>query len=151
MQGMKPEIQIFEGTEEIKKLYADTLNTKGEVLVYNSITKYREDILRWIVEEYVPKRIRKKIFVRAIVGADKAGQEHMPSGKEYYRETRFVPVDKFPFRIETMIYADKISFFTCEKAGPQVGIIIRSKQIAESQKSLFSLAWEGASKYKNVI
>lgn len=147
MQGMKPEIQVFEGTEDIKKLYTDTLSAKGEVVIYNSIMRYRDDVLDWIVKEFVPRRIKLKIKVRAIVCADEAGRLHMAPGKEFFRETRFVPLVRFPFRIEVMIYNDKISFFTCEKGGPQVGIIIKNKAIAETQKSLFNLAWEGAGKY----
>jgi hypothetical protein len=64
------------------------------------------------------------------------------------RETREIPLDKYPFRIEGMIYNDKMSFNTIEKGGPMVGIIIESKQIAETQKALFDLAWDGALKYK---
>ena len=147
MQGMKPKIQVFEGTEEIKKLYMDTLETKGEALVYNSVTRYRQDMLDWILDYYVPRRVRRNIKVRAIVTADEAGRRHMKAGHEFLRETRFVPLAKFPFRIEAMIYNDKISFFTCEKGGPQVGIIIESKAITQSQRSLFDLAWEAAEKY----
>jgi len=147
MQGLKPTMQIFEGTEEVKKLYMDTLKYKGEMLIYNRVTKYREDILKWLVEFYVPERVKLGLTVRAIVNRDEASLQHMASGKEFARVTRFVPQDKFPFRIEVMIYGDKISFFTCEKGGPQFGMIIESKVIAETQRSLFDLAWEGAKKY----
>ena len=147
MQGLKPKIQIFEGTDQIKKLYLDTLETSGEILVYNSITKYRPDMLAWILDYYVPQRIKKGIKVKAIVTADEAGRKHMQEGPEFARVTRFVPLDKFPFRVEAMIYADKISFFTCEKNGPQVGIIIESKVITQTQRSIFALAWDGAAKY----
>ncbi|MDP3956441.1 MAG: helix-turn-helix domain-containing protein [bacterium] len=147
MQGLKPKIEVFEGTEDIKKIYMDTLSAKGEILVYNRVTKYREDVLNWINSYFVPRRIKNKIFVRAIVNADPAGEEHMASGRVYYRETRFVPWDKFPFRIEAMIYNEKITFFTCEKGGPQVGIIIENKAISQTQRALFDLAWEGAERY----
>lgn len=150
MQGLKPKIQMFEGAENIKKLYMDTLNFKGEIQVYNRVTRYRDDVLNWLVDYYVPKRVSLGISVKAIVNGDAAGHEHMASGKEFTRVTRFVPLEKFPFRIEVMIFGDKISFFTCEKGGPQFGMIIESKVIAETQRSLFNLAWEGAKKYVNL-
>ena len=117
-----------------------------EFLVYNRISRYREDFLTWMNEYYVPRRVKKGNKVRAIVTEDKSGQTHMATGKEFLRETRFVP-EKYAFKIESMIYGDKICFFTCEKSGPAVGIIIENKQIAESQANLFELAWIGAGKF----
>lgn len=143
MHGLKPKIEVFEGIEAIKKLYLSTLESKGELLVYNRISRYRKDFLEWMNKVYVPKRVNLGVKVRALVTADPAGETHMASGKEFARETRFVPA-KFIFRNESMIFGDKIAFFTCEAQSPAVGIVVQSKTIVESQKNLFELAWIGA-------
>lgn len=149
MQGMKPKIEVYEGFEGIKKMYMDTIAEKGELLFYNRISKYQEDILNWVTDYYIPLRVKRGVNVRAIVTDEKEGKREMASGKEFLRESRFVPFNRFPFRIEANIYRDRISFFTCEKGGPQVGIIIENKMIAQTQRALFELAWIGAQNLEN--
>ena len=146
MQGMKPKIEVFEGLEGIKRIYIDTLEIGKEVLVYNRMYRFDKELLNWNKDYFIPQRIKKKIKVRAIVTAEKVGFEHMPSEK--FRETRFVPYEKFPLRIENLIYGDKICFLTVEAGGPLVAILVESKQIAQAQRALFELAWEGAKKYQ---
>lgn len=142
LQGMKPKIEVYEGVEQIKKLYLDTLHEKQEILVYNRISRYREDFLAWMSEVYVSRRVNKGIKVRALVTEDKLGGIMMASGKEYLRETVFIP-EKYAFKIETMIYGDKICFVTCEKGGPVVGIMVQNREIVDSQRAMFELAWDG--------
>ena len=66
--------------------------------------------------------------------------------KEHLRIGKRVPL-KFTFKIEGMIQTNKVYFASYEKGGPQVGIIIESKPIADTLAALFDLAWEGADKY----
>lgn len=146
MQGMRPKIEIYEGIEGVKRVYLDTLEENKDVLVYNRMYRYDKEMLDWVKSYFIPHRIKKDIKVRAIVTAEKAGFEHMPTEK--LRETRFVPYEKFPLRIENMIYGDKICFLTVEAGGPLVAILIESKQIVQAQRALFELAWEGAAKYQ---
>lgn len=146
MQGMKPKIEVFEGIEGIKRVYIDTLEVDKEVLVYNRMYRFDKEMLDWVKSYFIPHRIKKRIKVRAIVTAEKAGFEHMPSEK--FRQTRFVPYEKFPLRIENMIYGDKVCFLSVEAGGPIVAVLIESKQIAQAQRALFELAWEGAEKYQ---
>lgn len=146
LQGLKPNVEIYEGIEGIKKIYLDTIKEGKEVRVYNRMYRYDKTLLEWINKVFIPQRIKNNIRVRAIVTAEEAGFENMADqGK--YRETRFVPYEKFPLRIETFIYANKIVFSTVEEKGPLVGVVVESKQIVQAQKALFDLAWEGAQHY----
>lgn len=147
MQGLKPKIEFYEGFNGVKRVYLDTLRAKKEILVFTQVTKYNQKILEWILNVYVPLRIKKEINVRALVPKKRESQKFMAGREEYLRETRSIPWDKFPFRIEGMIYNNKIAYAHYEKGGPLVGIIIESKQISDTQRALFNLAWEGAEKY----
>lgn len=146
LQGLKPNIEIYEGYEGIKRVFKDTLVKNQEIMVYNQVSKYDQKLLDWVTNEYVPLRVKNNIGVRAIVIEEEG--DVMQSGKNVLRKTRYVPKDRFPFKIEGFIYGSKISFCTTEKGGPQVGIVIESKQIADNMRALFNLAWEGAEKYQ---
>lgn len=144
MQGLKPKIDFYEGLEGLKIVYNDTLNSKSEILLYDQVSRYNEQALKWIIEKYVPERVKKGITVRAIVPKGRESVRYLGEQRNELREVRYVPGDRFPFRIEGMIYGNKIAFETIEIGGPLVGIIIESKQIADTLRALFDLAWRGA-------
>lgn len=146
MQGLKPKIQIYEGLEGVKKCYADSLNAIKSISYYQQFLNYHSQIRKWILGEYVKRRISRNIFSYAIVPEE--SKEFHSNAKEFMREARYIPLKKFHFTIGTLIYNDKVSFISCGKGQPLVGIIIESKPIAETQKALFDLAWEGAANYQ---
>lgn len=151
MQGLKPEVEIYEGIEGLKKVYKDTLNTVGEILVVNQISRYNKQFLDWVLSEYVPERIGKNIKVRALSEETESSKKHMGSAVKEIRTTRHLPLGKFKFHMEIMIYNDNIGFLNIETGSPLVAIVIRSKPMAETLSALFNLAWEGAEKYQGQV
>lgn len=150
MQGLKPKIEVYEGLDGLKKVFLDTLKTKKELLIVSQITEYHSRLLNWIYDEYVPMRVKAGIAARAISEERENKKEYMLSREEELREVKYVPWDKFHFKMEMMIYGDNVSFSTNEKGAPLVGIIIRSRQIAGTLAALFNLAWEGAERYQKI-
>lgn len=148
MQGLKPKMEFYEGFNGVKRVFMDTLRAKKELLNFTQVTKYNEKMMGWLVNVYVPLRIKKGIRVKAMVPKKIETRRFMPEGERYLRTTRSIPWNKFPFRIEGLIYNNKIAYAHYEKGGPLVGIIIESKQITDTQRALFNLAWEGAEKYQ---
>lgn len=146
MQGMKPKVEVYEGLEGIKGVFIDALENEKELLVYNRMYHYDKNLLAWLDDYLRPRIVRVGLDVRAIVTAEKEGFENMPTAN--YRQTRFVPYEKFPLCIESLIYGNKVCFLTVESGGPLVAVTIESKQITQTQKALFDLAWEGAEKYQ---
>jgi len=146
MQGLKPKIDFYEGLEGLKIVYKDTLDIKGEILLFDQVSNYNPQFLDWVIKNYVPERVRRRITVRAIAPREKESKEYLGEQRNELREVRYVSKEKFPFRIEGMIYGDKISFATIETGSPLVGIIIESKQIADTLRALYDLAWIGAEK-----
>jgi len=147
LQGQRPEVEIFEGFEGMKKLYFRTLELKKEIRSFVQVGKYNPEVLKWLVNNYLPKRIRRGIKLRAILPEEKAAAPFILKAKEHLRETRVVPSQLFPFRIEGMIQGERVYFASYAKGGPLVGIMIRSRQIAESLSTLFELAWLGAERF----
>lgn len=139
---IKPNVRVYSGTEGIKTLAEDILKTlkKGERYVgYGAVTKEFEE-LREYFHDFVPRRVKKEISFRGIVPGD-INDHTAEENKAKRRELRYVSVAEFPFKNEINIYGNKISI---ESFKDKIGLIIESKQIADTQRMIFELAWRGA-------
>ena len=148
MQGLRPKIEVYEGFEGMQKLYNRTLETKDEIKSFVMPSRYNPRVMNWFLESYVPARVKRGVNIKVIMSSDEVSQYYSQFTKEHLRESKLVPANKFKFRIECMIQANRVYFASYEKGGPLIGIIIESKQIADTLSALFDLAWEGADKYK---
>jgi sugar-specific transcriptional regulator TrmB len=147
LQGLRPKIEVYEGFDGMKKFYNYTLESKEVCKCFVQPAKYNPRVLDWLVKEYVPARVKRGVLVKAIMPDDNLSEYYMGFRKEHLRIGRKVPLSKFHFKIEGMIQGNKIYFANYEKGGPQIGIIIESKQIAYTLGALWDLAWEGAAAY----
>lgn len=148
MQGLRPKIEVYEGFEGMQKLYNRTLETKDEIKSFVMPSRYNPKVMDWFVKDYVPARVKRGVSIKVIMTSDEISEYYAQFKKEHLRVSKLVPATKFKFRIECMIQANRVYFASYEKGGPLVGIIIESKQIADTLGALFDLAWEGADKYK---
>lgn len=136
-----PSVQYFEGIEGIKTIYADTLNSKTEILNYANSKEVR---LHWpnYDQEYVTQRVKRKIHLRGIAPYDEYGLKVKSEDKKYHREIRLVPSDEFAFTNEINIYDDKVAIISFKDE--LIGTIIESHEIANTQRAIFKMAWEFA-------
>jgi len=136
-----PRIQYFEGLEGIKSIYSDTLTAKTEILNFSNSEEIRK-IWPTYDADYVSKRSKKQIFLRGIIPSDEAGKKVKSEDSIYHREMRLIPKDKYAFTNEINIYDDKVAIisFTDEL----IGMIIESKEIANTQRAIFTMTWEFA-------
>ncbi len=139
--GKKPRIRFFEGVEGLKAMYWDTLESKGIILVYGSIDDMWEAMPREFIRAYVKERTKKDIHIRGLVPNTSEAQEYVRRDKEEMRNLVLIPKDQFIFSNEINIYNDKVAIFSFPE---KIGVIIESKKIAETQRSIFELAWLGA-------
>ncbi|MDP4008283.1 MAG: helix-turn-helix domain-containing protein [Candidatus Peregrinibacteria bacterium] len=141
-----PKIEYFEGINGIKQVYADTLTAKSEILNYASSELIRK-IWPEYDDEYITERIKRKIFLRGIAINDECGLKVVQENEKSYRDIRLVPNDLFDFSNEINIYDDKISIISLKH--DLVGIIIENEDIANTQRSIFKMAWEFTKYFKN--
>lgn len=145
----KPKIRYFEGIEGIKEVYRDTLNYPGqETLAWASqdAVKYFES--DWLWKNYLPQRIEKKIWQRAIVPDNPEIREFTTENQKHLRRTKFIPKDRMPFEVEINLYGDqKIAVMSFEE---KLGLIIESKKIYNTLKNIFEIMWEMLTENKNL-
>ena len=144
--AIHPRIRYFEGLDGIKAIYEETLASKTEILNYSNSKEIRDHWKNYD-EEYVAKRVKRKIYLRGIAPADEHGAWVHERDKVCFREIRLVPVKEFTFTNEINIYDDKVAIISY-KDKPLIGMIIESLEIANTQRDIFKMAWEFAGHFQ---
>jgi sugar-specific transcriptional regulator TrmB len=140
----KPQIRFFEGKEGLMSMQKDILETKSELLCCFYCIDYVYDVFPDIKKTYSSERVKRQIASK-IIYTSRLGVKKFPDDEERLRERRFVPFDKFPFSSDVTIYGNKVAVASLRN--DLAGVIIENKQIADSLRLLFELAWEAAGKY----
>ena len=142
VSGDKPKIRYFEGKEDLKNIYRDTIKyPDSELLAFvteHAIEKLGLDFLR----AYVKDRKKHNIKVRSLAADTKhMRQVYKKTARDMMRTVRLVDAKEFPFSIEMNIYGNKVAFFSFVE---EMGVIVESNDIAKNMRFLFELAWKGA-------
>jgi len=140
IKGVKPKIRFYEGVEGLKECYLDTLKYSGEILALGSEHAAKALSTDWLVS-YVEERVKKKIFLKAIVADSQLVQkEFLSKDREQMRISKTIDSKKYPFTIEINIYGHQKVFFM--SPNEQIGLIIEGQEIYRTMKSMFELIWD---------
>lgn len=139
-----PQVKFFQGWEGVKRVYEDTLTAEGELLNFANSALVRAHWENYD-EEYVAERVRRKITLRGIAPNDEAGWQVHGQDRVNLREIRLVPAKDFNFNNEINIYDHKVTIVSFgEVEGELFGLIIESKDVADTQRQIFEMAWRYA-------
>lgn len=136
----KPKIKFYEGFGGLKDVYMDTLNYPDQELLAWVSEKYIESFdEKFLYEYYVPERVKRKIWVRALAPDDPRIGRFKEEDEKSLRRTRLIPSEKFPFSVEVNLYGkNKIGVVSFEE---KFGLIIESEKIYSTLKSIFEINW----------
>lgn len=140
VKGVKPKIRFYEGVDGLKECYLDTLKYSGEILALGSEHAAKALSTDWLVS-YVEDRVKKKIFLKAIVVDSQLVQkEFLSKDREQMRISKTIDPKKYPFTIEINIYGHQKVFLM--SPNEQIGLIIEGQEIYRTMKSMFELIWD---------
>lgn len=140
--NIRPEVKFYQGIEGIKTVYEDTLascNKGDEILCYAS-AKDLYNIMPDYINNYVARRKDKGITTRVITPGSEATKKYAKRDKNVLRKMKVVNENEMSLSIDKKIYKDKIVLTNLR--GFLFGIIIKSPQIAKSEKEIFELLWK---------
>lgn len=139
-----PRVRYFEGADGIREVYEDTLTAEGELFNFANSEIVRQFWKEYDIE-YVKQRVKKGIYLKGIAPDDDAGRKVQGKDKESLREIRLVSVKDFPITNEINIYDNKVAIVSfSEDESELFGVIIESKEVADTQKQIFQMAWRYA-------
>lgn len=136
----KPKVSFFEGIDGIKEVYKDTLRYPDQELLAWVAEKAIEYFdIDFLNKEYLPKRIQKKIWVRAIAPNVPEMQQYSGVDQKSLRKTRLADAALFGFDVEINLYGGKrIAIMSFEEG---FGMIVESRKIYKTLKNVFEMNW----------
>lgn len=138
----KPRITFYEGKEDLKRLYLDCLSAKGEILNYfQPETTINYLNWEWMKKNMVDQLLKKKHSVRVIMPNTPMARRFLLQRETPLRRQRIAPANVV-FQTEVAIFEDKVVMWSFEE---DFAMLIQSRDVAETQRALFDLAWESAS------
>lgn len=138
---IKGKIKYYQGIEAVKKLINETLDEGDKEQLCFGLNKYHTDHLWDDWKIYTKKRASIGMNVRSLQPDTKAAKEYKKRDNLELRITRLVPYKKFPANCELNIIGDMIAIFSSHGEEP-TGMKMYNREIAQTLKSLFELAWE---------
>ena len=147
----KPKIQYYEGVQGIKNVFDDALNSSDEVLGYTNLAKLPSVISEDYLREYAEKKVEQGLKTRMLSPISKEALSYTKKyhPKDFDRnlvEIFFVNPKEFMFEYETNIYGNRVSMISLNP-DELIGMIIESPVYAKTQRSVFNLAWLGATSF----
>lgn len=140
--GEKPAVRFYEGTEGLETIRRDFINPQyTEVFSWTNYDLLAEIFSR---DNSVGKeRVRRKIKAKLLY-TRKAGplDPQWANNPAEFRESRYVPTDKYPFEGDITIYGNRVAISSFK--GKPNSVLIDHPVVAQMMKSFFLLAWESA-------
>jgi len=143
--SLSSKIQVLEGPDVVKIIWEDMLSREVDVqrqLIRMDTQEFVIDYYSGWVEDYIKRRIAKKIPLRYLTGRRWYGRKYTSTDSSALKEVRMLP-DSVNISTNVVIYGDKFATHTIDPANLK-GIIIHDKDIANTQKQLFDFLWENS-------
>jgi len=141
----RPGIRFFEGADGMKKIYDEILADESDFyLIRTAYEPIYNDQIAPIVDEFIKERVKKNIKVTAIIPSD---VEDEAKDAKWILERFNVDKDLYTAPVEIDIFGNKVAILSFGEES--IGMIVESKQIAQSLRQLFLLA-TFASKAKKI-
>jgi sugar-specific transcriptional regulator TrmB len=139
----KPAIRYFEGLSGIKEVYMDELKAENSELLCWWAESYAIFGDEFLIEYYMPERLKRKIWTRAIVPDSAFAKEHQKEDAKYLRQIRLAQLEPTFAELEISLYAkSKVSIKSFQE---KFALIIESKALFNTLKNIFELQWKSLS------
>lgn len=137
MSANLPKMRFYEGTEGIKEVYTDTLKNTSEILGFLTVEHISQELKRYFVDYYTPKRKKKGIPCRLILVDCEKSRRYHKLDKQNLRKTYLLPKNCLPFEVEISIYGkDRVALISFTETDLSA-VIIQSLAIHNTLKSLY--------------
>jgi predicted transcriptional regulator len=137
----KPKIRFFEGKEAIRDIHLDTLHFPNqEVMTWISELGFYQHYDHSFWEDvYMPGRLEKKIWIRAIAPNTEVAKVFQSEDKKWLRKTRINTGDNFIEAIILLYGGKNVGIISTDEL---VGFVIESTRLYNTLKGLFEMQWQ---------
>ena len=149
--GERPKIQIFEGWDGVKNIFNRMVATESrEIVSFSNFDKLAE-LLPQFLAQHFEERLKRGIKTRFISPwtpeAEKFRGNFFPKViDEKLLEIFLISQNEFYFDSEISVFGGVVAIINLNRKNP-VGVIIENPEIFRTQKTIFDLAWLGATSF----
>lgn len=136
--GYRPSVRTYDGSNGLLAIWKDILSKSQEVLLWTNQDTESNFFTKSYHHLFIKERLKKNIFVKVLAVNNNKGQELAMNDEKSLRKTKLLP-SGVSFSAETYIYGDKVAILDYNK--DIIGVIIKSDQIANSQRAIFEMNW----------
>lgn len=136
----KPQIRYFEGLQGIKEAYRHELSFgDSEHLTWwsESYEIFGQD---FFYDYYMPQRLERKIWVRAIAPKNEYTMKMKGEEAEQLRKMKLFETEEFNMELEISLYGEKI--ISVKSFNEEFALIIESRALFNTLKTIFELQWK---------
>ncbi len=140
----KPEIKVFSGLEGLKEVYMDVLNTSKPFRTSISTDKVDPIVLSWLRNFFDKNWTKKQIKSWTLIMEADWVYKYARRVIDPLNEIMLLPRSQKFHEHSIGIYDDKVVFVNYSSINTLIAIQITHPLIANTMKTWFDLAWEGA-------
>lgn len=134
----KPKIRYYEGVEEVKKIYEDSLS--AEKIYFQHMSEKGRGLMGEYGEKYWARLMQKMIHTKQIIAENDKNRAYIQNEPTQRNQIICIPA-KYSTTIDYIIYADTVAFITYKESIP-VGVVISDPEIVHFEKVRFMMVWE---------
>ena len=138
-QTNKPKIKFYDGIEQVKQIYLESLNSDG-IFALGS-TKQLQGLTDDFLKKYAVE-IKKRgiVFKDILTKASKESAQVLTSEIGGIYESRYLPDKHKDVPTDMLIWDDKIALISLSE--PVFGTVMLNKNITNTFKLVFNLLWD---------
>lgn len=141
-QGV-PSVKFYEDVDGLKVMLEETLEAKGEVLVFSYIEKLAEVVGADYLEDYFKRRAKKGIKTRLILPPCPFADRVIPKSERYNIQVQLLP-QAYQWSAGFFLWNDKVAWLSYTQ-GKRTTTIIENRDIAQFVNSvIFQVVWKSA-------
>lgn len=138
----KPVVRHFAGRDGILRVLEDIYSPgKKEIVGCVGLEHPDEALYGDIIARFMPLRIRRKIFTRALNSDSPRARGLKKNDAKHLREIFLSDPTRYPLPAEIDVYADKIGLLSFDRKN-FVGLIIENQAFATTIRSVFTLLFD---------
>ncbi len=136
-------VKEFHGLDGVREITYNTLETHGTFRIYEMVyaslsSMFPEDEARRLRQEFIDR----DIFVKELSNA--AYKSELGVNDTSWLEVRYVDPKRISYDCETVIYNDKVAFYTY--GDDAYGVEIEDTNFASTQRQIFDELWRKAAR-----
>lgn len=147
----KPKVQFFEGKEGLKNIFRSMITPETKEIVsfsnFEELSAFAPEFLRSHFKDRLKSNIKTRFISARSAKAQNFKSDFFPACfDEKLVEIFLMSAEEFCFDSQITIFPGSIAIMNLSADTP-IGILIENQELYQTQKTIFDLAWLGATSF----